>query len=237
MNRLNWLLVAVLALAGVTGVRGESQPATLPATATPAPKDLPRHKDNLTRIAQGPIGAVFFGDSITDGWRQVPELWKESFGQYAPANFGISGDRTQHVLWRMLNGELEGYQAKVVVLMIGTNNVSAGDSPEQVLEGIRRILQTLSQKQPQAKVLLLGIFPREQSPGKLRQEIQQINEQLHTLADGQKVRYLDIGDRFVNEDGTISKEIMPDYLHLSKEGYERWAKAIGPVLAEMVKSE
>jgi len=233
MKRLNWVLGAVLTLAGVSMVWAEAPAATRPASVVPAPKDLPRHEQNLKRIAEGPIGAVFFGDSITDGWHGAADVWKRAFGQYEPANFGISGDRTQHVLWRMLNGELDGYHPKVIVLMIGTNNM--GDAADDIVQGVQAIVQTARQKQPQAKILLLAIFPRQHEPGELRHKVQQVNDKLEKLADGENVRFLDIASHFISEDGTISSEIMPDYLHLSHKGYEIWAEAMGPVLAEMMK--
>jgi lysophospholipase L1-like esterase len=234
MRRWIGLFVVACALAGGSAIRAEvAAPTTRPATAIPAPKDVARHEQFLQRISEGPIGVAFFGDSITDGWRAVPDVWNEAFGRYDPANFGISGDGTQHVLWRMLHGELEGYHPRVVVLMIGTNNMGApaGD----IVLGVSEIVQTVREKQPDAKILLLAIFPRQQHPDALREKVKQVNEQLAKLADGQMVRFLDIGAHFVSDDGTISPDIMPDFLHLSQKGYEIWARQIGPTLEQMMK--
>lgn len=233
MYRLNWLLGVVLSLAGVSIVRAEAPPSTQPVTVIPIQNDPLRHEQNLKRIADGPIGVAFFGDSITWGWGSAADVWEQTFGQYQPANFGINGDRTQHVLWRMNHGELEGYQAKTIVLMLGTNNM--GDPTMDIALGVRTIIQTIQEKQPQANILLLAVFPRAEKPEKVRYEVQELNDELVKLADGEKVRFLDIGGHFLSEDGTIPKELMYDFLHLTHKGYEIWAREMGPVLAEMMR--
>ncbi len=193
--------------------------------------------DNFVAIAkEGKAQLVFLGDSITAGWAGQKETWKNAFGQYEPANFGIGGDRTQHVLWRITNGELEGIKPKAFVLMIGTNN-SGADSAEGIAKGITKIVETLREKQPQAKILLLAVFPRgekpENNPG--RTKLTEVNQIISKLDDGKQVFYLDIGPKFLQPDGSISKEIMPDYLHLSPAGYKIWADAIGDKLAQLMK--
>lgn len=234
MQRVKWLLIAVLALAGGPMVRADA-PSTQPKTLIPVPNDMPRHEQNLNRIKEGPIGVAFFGDSITWGWVSVSDVWDQAFGRYHPANFGINGDRTQNVLWRMNHGELDGYQAKVIVLMIGTNNM--GDPTKDIALGVKTIIQTVQEKQPQADILLLAVFPRAHTPEeKVRHEVAELNDVLVKLADGQKVRFLDIGSHFLSEDGTISKEIMYDFLHLTHKGYEIWAREMGPTLARMMQS-
>jgi len=199
-------------------------------------KFVKMHEEFVERAKKGDVGVLFLGDSITQGWNRQKEIWDSHFGKYKPANFGIGGDRTQHVLWRIENGELEGIQPKVVVLMIGTNNVS-GDKPDRIAAGVTKIVETIKSKLPNTKVLLLAVFPRSQeSTHESRGKIKQINETIAKLDDGGKtVRYLDIGDKFLQPDGSISKEIMPDYLHLSKAGYEIWANAIDAALAELMK--
>jgi lysophospholipase L1-like esterase len=227
------LFVVVLVLGVGSTPRAESAPpAFVPATANAVPKDLDRHEEFLARIKAGPIGVVFFGDSITDGWRGVGEGWEKAFGEYQPANFGISGDGTQHVLWRMIHGELDGYHPRVIVVMIGTNNMGA--SEEDVVQGVTAVVHMAHEKQPESNILLLAIFPREEKVGEMRQKVQRVNEQLAKLADGQKIWFWDIGGQFINPDGTISKEIMYDFLHLTYKGYEIWANAMGPILAQMM---
>jgi len=199
---------------------------------------MDRHEKYVERAKKGDVGLLFLGDSITQGWEKQKEIWDDTFGKYDPANFGIGGDRTQHVLWRIENGELENIKPKVAVIMIGTNNLSS-DEPDKIAEGVEKTVKETRDKSG-AKVLLLGIFPRGADPKDektkaLRDKIAQINERIAKLDDGSNIKYLDIKDKFLEPDGTIKKEIMPDYLHLSKEGYQRWADAIKPVIGDMMK--
>ena len=193
------------------------------------------HEKFVSIAQEGMSELVFLGDSITAGWNGKKEIWDKAFGPYKPANFGIGGDRTQHVLWRITNGELDGIKPKGVVLMIGTNN-SGSDSAEGIANGITEIVQTIRTKQPQAKILLLAVFPRGENasnPG--RDKLKQVNAVISKLDDAKKIFYLDIGDKFLQTDGSLTKEIMPDFLHLSGAGYQIWADAIGPKLAELMK--
>jgi lysophospholipase L1-like esterase len=134
------------------------------STTRPAEKDPQRHTGFLDDIKKmhGTINLVFVGDSITDGWRGTgASVWQKSFAAHKALNLGISGDRTEHVLWRLQHGELDGYEARLFVIMIGTNN---GDPAPDVAEGIKAILAEIRGKQPQANILLLGIFPRGEKP-------------------------------------------------------------------------
>lgn len=197
------------------------------------------HANFLKRAQAGPINVLFLGDSITQGWDGAGKAtWEKSFAPLNAANFGIGGDMTPQVLWRITEGkELEGVSPKAVVLMIGTNNFGLGNhSPEDVTKGVTAIVNTLKAKLPKAKILLLAIFPRDAQPGTpFRQKIATVNAQLARLDDGQTVRFLDLGPKFLDAEGNLSKEIMPDYLHLSPRGYEIWADAIQSPLAEMLK--
>ena len=183
---------------------------------------------------KGNVDLLFLGDSITQGWNGNEDVWKRFYGARHAANFGIGGDRTQHVLWRIQNGELEGIAPKVVVLMIGTNNADSS-APDEIAQGITAIVQELRQRLPEARVLLLGVFPREQRHGGLRERLKAVNERIAKLDDGSHVRFLDIGKAFLNEDDTISPEIMPDFLHLSRRGYRIWAEAMEPTLWAMLE--
>jgi len=184
-------------------------------------------KKNQSRI-------LFLGDSITAGWGGQKEIWNTAFGAYEPANFGIGGDRTQHVLWRITNGELDGFTPKVLVLMIGTNN-SGQDSAERIASGVTKIVETIRAKTPDTKVLLLAIFPRGETPSPTREKLKSVNAQIGKLDDQKSVFFLDIGDKFLGADGTLAKEIMPDFLHLSPKGYQIWADAIAPSLERLMK--
>lgn len=193
--------------------------------------------EKFVKIAQeGATELVFLGDSITAGWARNFEIWDKAFGRYKPANFGIGGDRTQHVLWRIQNGELEGIKPKAVVIMIGTNN-SGADSAEGIAKGVKAIVETVREKQPQAKILLLAVFPRGEkaSPNPGRDKLKQVNSTIAKLDDGKNIHYLDIGEKFLSSDGSLTKDIMPDFLHLSPAGYQIWADAISPKLAELMK--
>ena len=193
--------------------------------------------NNFVKIAkEGKAELVFLGDSITAGWGGQKAIWEKAFGPYKPANFGIGGDRTQHVLWRIENGELETIKAKAVVIMIGTNN-SGSDSAEGIAKGVTKIVEAVRAKQPQAKILLLAVFPRGEkaSPNAGRDKLKMVNATIAKLDDGKSVHYLDIGEKFLQADGSLTKEVMPDFLHLSSKGYQIWADSIAGKLAELTK--
>ena len=208
--------------------------------ANPATKlinrDVARHKQFLEIAKKGGVEVVFIGDSITQGWGNN-KAWKENFEPLKSANFGIGGDQTGHVLWRITEGgELDSIKPKVAVVMIGTNN-TGGHSAEQIAGGVKLIVETIHKKTPQTKVLLLGVFPRGVQAGTpIRKKIADINTTIAKLDDGGKtVKYLDIGERFLDKEGVLPKELMPDALHLSAKGYEIWAAAITPTLKDMLK--
>jgi len=230
--------LGVLAAVGLFMGKGFADQGKPHSAITPMMKDKGRH-DKFVEIAQrGGVDVLFLGDSITDAWggeghgKGAPgsKLFEEEFVPLKAANFGIGGDRTQHVLWRLQHGELEGIQPKVVMLMIGTNNLGS-NTAEQIADGIKAIVRETHKRSPRTKVLVLGIFPRGPKPNPLREKIKQINEIIAKLDDGGKtVKYLDIGEKFLEKDGTLSREIMPDYLHLSPKGYRIWADAVkGPI--------
>lgn len=202
---------------------------------TPAIKDEHRHKEFLDRIRQGPVRLLFIGDSITDGWRGQ-KAWK-GFEKYRPANFGIGGDRTEHVLWRLENGELDRIRPKVVVLMIGTNNIghTPPDKPEWAAAGIEKIVDTIHEKLPKTKVLLLAVFPREGKDSERRKATEDINGIISKLGQRDYVEFLSVNDAFLDENGELPKDIMPDSLHLSEKGYELWYEAMSPKIDEMMR--
>jgi len=234
------VLLLLLALAPAWVV---AAPADVPAPKNdPTGRFMARHEAHLARAQAGPIGVLFLGDSITQGWDRQTELWETSFGAYAPANFGIGGDQTQHVLWRIQNGALDFAKPRVVVLLIGTNNTGANTATE-IAEGVRAILDTVQEKAPAAKVVLLAVFPRgprTSGNGRVNDhapklaKINELNPLLAAMADGDRVRFLDLGPKFLGEDGTIPAELMPDQLHLSAAGYRVWAEGLRPVLAELM---
>jgi lysophospholipase L1-like esterase len=205
-----------------------------PRTTQPAPKDPKRHEAFLQIAQRGGVDLLFLGDSITDGWRKEAgkAVWDEHFAPLRAANFGIGGDRTEHVLWRVMNGELTGLSPKAIVLLIGTNN--GKDSADDVAQGIAAIVREIQARSPSSKILLLGIFPRGEVPNLAREKNDRVNAIIPKLDDARTVRFLDIGARFLREDKSISREIMPDALHLSEKGYRVWAEAILPTVKELL---
>lgn len=194
-----------------------------------------RHLAMNARVEKGNVDLVFIGDSITQGWEgSGKNVWAKYYGKRNAVNLGIGGDRTQHVIWRLDNGNLKGITPKAAVIMIGTNN-SGSNTPEQIAEGVTAIVRQLQEKTPQTKILLLATFPRGATPqDKRRQVNEKSNAIVAGLAADDNVTYLDIGPKFLGEDGSLSKEIMPDLLHLSEKGYTIWAESIEAELAKLM---
>lgn len=222
-----------------------------PDFGKPDPGFMKMHSEFLERSHQ-PAQVLFIGDSITQGWRgkdkgpngepSAEELFKENYGdKYQAANFGIGGDRTEHVLWRIDNGELDGFknsQPKVVVIMIGTND-SQAHTPEEIAAGTTAVVKAVHEKLPESKILLLSIFPRGKQPSDpLRQKVWGANEILKKLdgsMDG-KVKYLELWKQFLGADDVMADDIMPkDFLHPKAIGYKIWVDTMNPVLEEMLK--
>ena len=199
---------------------------------------LERHQkiNEIIETNRGRIDLVFVGDSITQSWEGPGKaVWDEHYGKRRAANLGISGDRTEHVLWRLDHGNLDGIEPKVAVVMIGTNNFGhRKNNAEEILAGVRAVVQKIRDKSESTKVLLLDIFPRGEKFNEMRGGIAQVNQALRRQHDGEHVFFLPIGHHFIEDDGTIKKDIMPDFLHLSPEGYRRWADAIEPTMARLL---
>jgi beta-glucosidase len=233
------------------------KPAVKPAEAQPKPAATPKPKESATEpkpreggwmkrhegfLAEneklkGNVDLLFVGDSITDGWRGGGKaVWAENYAPLKAFNIGIGGDRTQHVIWRLQNGEVAGLKPKLAVLMIGTNNLGA-NSNEEIVAGITGCVKEIQKQLPTTKVLLLGVFPRSAKPTDgARQRIKDINAEIAKLDDGGKtVKYLDIGQKFLDAEGNLPKDIMPDALHPTAKGYQIWAEAIKEPVAQMMK--
>jgi lysophospholipase L1-like esterase len=220
------------------------RPAQDSPGATPKPKDAQwqkRHQGFVEEARKGGIDLLFLGDSLTDAWREgkAKAIWEARFAPYHAANFGLSGDRTQHLLWRLQNGELDGIEPRVIVLLIGTNNIGqpGPETPASAVAGIQAILHTIRAKSPKSKILLLGVFPRNEHPDHpLRAQVKAINVELSKQDDGGKtIRFEDLGPRFLKSDGTLSKEIMYDFIHLTDKGYQVWADALRDPVAQLMK--
>ena len=232
------LLVLLTTLAGCASQQEltfKAVEAKSHSAVTPVNRDKPRHRAFNERVKQGNVDLVFIGDSITHWWEKAgKEVWEKYYGHRNAVNLGIAGDRTQHVLWRLDNGNIDGISPKVAVVMIGTNNHPPRNTSEEIADGIIAICKKLRTRLPKTKILLLGIFPREQKPCAMREELAKASKIASRIADGKMIHYLDIGGKFLEPDGSISKDVMNDYLHLTPKGYKIWAEAMEPKLAELM---
>ncbi len=184
---------------------------------------------------------VFLGDSITHAFGGLPsdwaarggETWQKFYARRNAVNLGCGWERTENVLWRLDHGVLDGAAPKVVVLMIGTNNLDV-NTPDEVALGVEAIIARLNARVPRTKILLLAIFPRGQKPDARRAKLAEVNARLAKLGGRNNVTWLDIGAKFLNADGTISSSVMNDYLHPTAKGYAIWAEAMEPTLARLL---
>jgi len=239
------LLVATLAspLLAADAPNYAIQPVLHPGTEK-------RHESFNVISKKGEAELVFLGDSITHSWEgRGKAVWEKTWAPLKAANFGISGDRTEHVLWRLDHGNFDGLKPKAIVLMIGTNNTGHQGRPqkeidnavykctaEQTAVGIKAILASLQKKCPDAKILVLGIFPRGADKNdKFRQQNEATNAIIKGYADGKKVFFLDVSDKFLEADGTLPKAIMPDLLHPNEKGYQIWSDAMEAKVKELLK--
>lgn len=205
-----------------------------------------RHEGYVARARQGDIDVLFVGDSITESWSgRGAAAWERCFARLGAVQFGASGDRTQQVLWRLEHGELDGFSPKVVVLLIGANNLDAGlgdvsptpaNTPAQIVAGVRAIVGLILRAHLGARILLLGLLPRGEIGSLYRAAIPEINRDLSAFADGRRIFFLDAGSRFLPADGELPLESMPDRLHLSEHGYDLLASAIRPALDPLLSA-
>jgi lysophospholipase L1-like esterase len=210
------------------------------SAVTPVPRSdewwTKRHQAVLDRVKQGNVNLIFIGDSITQGWEgDGKEVWDKYYAKRNAINMGFNGDHTQHVLWRFENGEIDGISPKLAVVMIGTNNSNNNDNTsKEIGEGIIAICQELRKDLPKTKILILAIFPRGEKPSPQREKNAEASRLASTIADNKWIYYLDINDKFLDKDGTLSKDIMPDYLHPNAKGYEIEAEAIEPMVKKLM---
>ena len=235
-----FILVAAACAAGVCF--GQTKDAAdKPAARRDDAVWVAKHQELLEKAKRGGIDLYFEGDSITRRWEATHrENWDQNFAGWRAGNFGAGGDRTQNVLYRIQNGELEGVNPKVIVLLIGTNNVGptppgGDDGPlvKGVVKGIKACLKALREKAPKAKILLVGITPRNTDGSTaLMPTINWINKRIAKLADGHTVRFLNINDRLADKDGKLYEGMTDDGLHLTDKGYQVWADAMKPILTD-----
>ncbi len=207
----------------------------------PAPQTeswwITRHEYTLLRIRQSEVNLLLIGDSITQGWADVGRrIWDKYYGHRRAVNLGFGSDRTEHVLWRLDHGEIEGITPKLVILMIGTNNTGTRhDPPEQTAAGIQAILTTLRIRLPSTKILLLGVFPCSASVNDpLRKLNVAINDRLQAYADNRQVFFLDLSRYFLDDQGRLIQDLMPDYLHPNERGYQVWADGMEDMVRKLL---
>lgn len=235
-------LLTLLSLVCLIALVTHAEEKKLHSAIDPVSRDragwMGRHEKMNARVKQGNVDLVFIGDSITQGWEGSGKgVWEKYYGNRNAVNLGIGGDRTQHVLWRLDHGNLDDISPKLAVVMIGTNNARDNTS-EEIADGVEAIVRQLRSALPETRVLLLAIFPRgENGQDERRLVNRDANERIAKLADGMRVKYLDIGQGFLKDDGTLTREIMPDLLHLSEKGYTIWADAIESAVAEALNKK
>jgi len=183
------------------------------------------------------IELVFLGDSITQAWEnfEPSKVWDQFYQHRGALNLGFAGDRTEHLLWRIENGELDGLSPRLVVLLIGTNNTGHRlDAADDTANAIQVILAAIKNKLPQTKTLLLALFPRSAKPTqRLRILNNDINQLIHVYADNKTVFFLDIGAYFLNKEERLDETIMNDFLHLNADQYQVWAEAMEPTIQQL----
>jgi lysophospholipase L1-like esterase len=234
------LLTVLVTIVGSEAVRAETlicarfAQEDLPA---PAPRADRHALDRLARINDAvkttPHSVLFLGDSLTEGWD--PGVWKQTLAPRGVLNAGVSGDRTDHLLWRLQNGNLAGPPARAAILLIGTNDLSYGRTAELTADGIRANLELLRRQLPEAKILLLGLLPREETAAApLRIAVAQVNRLIRDCDDGEHVIYADMGDVLLDETGRLPAAISPDQLHFRAHGYSLLASRLVPVLDRLI---
>ncbi len=242
--------LAVLMLACGTAFPQEAVVDKRPGSASqPVPRTDPNsrlaHEQLVQKAKQGEIDVYFAGDSITRRWgtsdpqyRPFLENWKTNFFGWNAANFGWGADRIENILWRLQNGELEGVNPKVIVLLAGINNVGTRPGDAEMVADIQRgfeaIVQVCQEKAPNATIIITAIFPRNDTLAVIP-TIRQINRNLAGLADGKQVRYLDINDQLADQDGRLFPGMMnADRLHPAVKAYQVWADALKPIFTELL---
>jgi len=197
---------------------------------------MERHESMNTKARQGKIDLIYIGDSIVQRYEGVGKhVWDHYYASRNALNLGISGDRTQHVIWRLDHGNIEGINPKLAIVMIGQNN-GGHNTASEIAEGVTEVVKIIRTKLPKTKILLLGIFQRREKPTPERAVLAEANTIISKLADT-STSYMDINSVFVQPDGTIPASLMPDFEHPSELGFKRWAEAIEAKVAELMEDQ
>ena len=255
-------LIFVLAALCTLSIQGATPPNTAPQTLekqdNPAARPAPRHDRWLAdhakrdaRLQKGNVDLLLIGDSITHGWKRHPELLNQFFGGQQVVNLGHPADKTENIIWRLENHNMENISPQVAMVLAGTNNSNNDEySIEEIAGGVEAIVQVLRAKLPDTKILLMGIFPRgsrdqrigiksgltEAAMNPQWGKINRVNRIIETFADGEHIVYLNINPSFLNENGALPISVMPDLLHPNEKGYELWGSAMMPTLEKLKES-
>jgi len=230
------------------GLAGKMHSAVTPADRANNEWWMPRHQKVLERVAQGNVDLIMVGDSITHGWENTGKnVWEQYYAPRNAVNIGFSGDGTEHVLWRFDNGEIDGINPKLAVLMIGTNNSNGQENTaEEIADGIKAICAKMRAKLPKTNILILAIFPRGEGDSEQRDKQHgatfnsqwaknnQASKLASQIADGKHIFYLDINEAFLDENGVLTRKVMPDLLHPNEKGYLIWAEAVEPTIKKLM---
>jgi len=228
-------LFLALLLGSGAGLAQSTNSAVIPVPMS-KPGWMERHDSMNAKARQGKIGLIYVGDSIVQRYEGVGKpVWDHYYAPRNALNLGISGDRTQHVIWRLDHGNIDGITPKLAIVMIGQNNGGHNTAPE-IAEGVTEVVKRIRTKLPNTKILLLGIFQRREKPTPERAVLAQANEIISKLADS-SISYMDINSVFVQPDGTIPASLMPDFEHPSELGFSRWAEAIEAKVAELMDDQ
>lgn len=186
------------------------------------------HAEDVLVAEHDQVDVLFIGDSITAGWGHA--IWEKNFAPLNAANFGIGGDHTGNVLWRLQHGAVGNLKPKLIVLLIGVNNFGhLNETPQQVTAGITKVITQLNLAWPDAKILLNAVFPFEKKASSpKRAMVKQVNQALEKLGDNTSVFFKDYGRLMLDKEGSISSDVMGDFLHPTAKGYQRWAEAMKP---------
>jgi len=231
--RLPLFLVVLVALGAAFAQSTNTAVIPVPMTK---PGWMERHESMNTKARQGKIDLIYIGDSIVQRYEGVGKhVWDHYYASRNALNLGISGDRTQHVIWRLDHGNIEGINPKLAIVMIGQNN-GGHNTASEIAEGVTEVVKIIRTKLPKTKILLLGIFQRREKPTPERAVLAEANTIISKLADT-STSYMDINSVFVQPDGTIPASLMPDFEHPSELGFKRWAEAIEAKVAELMEDQ
>lgn len=224
------IFIAFLASSASTALAGGEPRLTAPGWEA-------RHEAIIAEASAQPhADVVLLGDSITQGWLLHKPLWEAQFPGVTTVNAGVASDGVEHILWRVEHGEFDKVRPRVVVLMAGINNL-AFTPPRTIADGLADVMAAVAKRSPDTVFLLLGVMPSGKDPDhKRRPKIKAVNDLLAKLADGNRIRYLDVGPALLEKDGTLLKATSFDFVHFTKSGYERWAAALAPALRPLISA-